>query len=230
MKLSGIYRILNTVNGKSYVGKSTSIQARWATHRRTLRLGQHHSEHLQRAWDKYGEASFHFEILHLESDVAKLPELEYRFVSEMGADNPLTGYNLNLVTPTSYTPSATTRAKLSPTQKLLQTPEQRAHLSNVQKGVPKTEDAKRKMSEVWHQTHQWSDELKEKWSQIRQGKTHTEETRAKISAGLKGHTVSTETREKSSQVQKANMTPERRAEMSARKKAWWAAKKAQDES
>lgn len=59
----GIYEIVNKVNGKRYVGSSVDIEARWRIHRHHLRTGKHHSIALQRAWDKYGEASFDFKII-----------------------------------------------------------------------------------------------------------------------------------------------------------------------
>lgn len=59
----GIYRILNSINGKSYYGSSKEIEKRWARHKRELRSGTHINKILQRAWDKYGENSFVFEVV-----------------------------------------------------------------------------------------------------------------------------------------------------------------------
>jgi group I intron endonuclease len=61
---TGVYRIKNNVNGKSYIGSASySFRARWATHKSLLRRGIHHNEHLQRSWTKHGEKSFSFEII-----------------------------------------------------------------------------------------------------------------------------------------------------------------------
>ena len=57
---SGIYEILNTVNGKRYIGSAVYIVGRFARHRMHLRRGTHHSVHLQRAWNKHGEEAFEF--------------------------------------------------------------------------------------------------------------------------------------------------------------------------
>jgi group I intron endonuclease len=57
---SGIYEILNTVNGKRYIGSAIKIAQRWKQHKVALRRGVHHSIPLQRAWDKYGEQAFKF--------------------------------------------------------------------------------------------------------------------------------------------------------------------------
>ena len=60
---SGIYEILNTVNGKRYIGSAVRFNKRWNLHRAHLRSGKHHSPHLQRAWDKYGAKAFTFRVL-----------------------------------------------------------------------------------------------------------------------------------------------------------------------
>lgn len=60
---TGIYEIVNTVNGKRYVGSAASFASRWRVHRHHLRKGKHHSVALQRAWDKYGEGSFIFRAI-----------------------------------------------------------------------------------------------------------------------------------------------------------------------
>lgn len=61
---TGVYCILNKVNGKLYIGSAAkSITKRLWTHRRLLALGQHLNSHLQSAWRKYGEKSFEFRII-----------------------------------------------------------------------------------------------------------------------------------------------------------------------
>lgn len=59
----GVYQILCLVSGKSYVGSSIRIYQRWYQHRRCLRIGDHRSPRLQRAWLKHGEENFYFSIL-----------------------------------------------------------------------------------------------------------------------------------------------------------------------
>lgn len=60
MNQSGIYEIVNTVNGKRYIGSAKKFKIRWSKHVSALRLCKHHSRHLQAAWNKYGEAAFKF--------------------------------------------------------------------------------------------------------------------------------------------------------------------------
>lgn len=65
MTYSGIYEIVNVVNGKRYIGSAAKFRNRFAVHRHGLRAGTHHSQKLQRAWLKYGEAAFSFRVLLL---------------------------------------------------------------------------------------------------------------------------------------------------------------------
>jgi group I intron endonuclease len=64
---SGIYKIINTLTHKEYIGSSVDVKKRWLTHQRQLAKGTHHCHHLQRAWEKYGPSTFQFEIVeHVE--------------------------------------------------------------------------------------------------------------------------------------------------------------------
>jgi len=70
--LVGVYRIRNLVNGNLYVGSSLHLQKRKSVHFRDLRKGTHHSQHLQRAWQKYGESNFVFEVMfHCAKETAR---------------------------------------------------------------------------------------------------------------------------------------------------------------
>lgn len=68
-----IYRFINTVNGKCYVGSTKHLRARRNLHIWELRNNRHHCRHLQNSWNKHGEAAFSFEILeegYFENDAA----------------------------------------------------------------------------------------------------------------------------------------------------------------
>ena len=61
---TGVYLIKNKVNNKFYIGSTAkSIDRRFYTHLNSLRKNEHHSEYLQKSWNKYGEDSFIFIIL-----------------------------------------------------------------------------------------------------------------------------------------------------------------------
>lgn len=60
----GVYKILNKQNGNMYIGStSRGFIKRWQLHKQMLRKGTHHSIILQRAWNKYGENNFIFDII-----------------------------------------------------------------------------------------------------------------------------------------------------------------------
>ena len=63
MAKSGVYEILNTTNGKRYVGSAVNLYQRKHVHLSTLRRNCHHNRYLQRAWNKYGEECFKYSVL-----------------------------------------------------------------------------------------------------------------------------------------------------------------------
>lgn len=61
----GIYKITCTANNKIYIGSSVNLQKRKRDHFYELRRNNHNNSKLQRAWNKYGEQAFIFEVLEL---------------------------------------------------------------------------------------------------------------------------------------------------------------------
>jgi group I intron endonuclease len=91
---SGIYKILNTVNGKVYIGSATDIKKRWRDHKWYLNHNKHHNSHLQSSWNKYGAEIFEFTIL-LECLVDELLEKEKEYALKYNSLNNICGYNVN---------------------------------------------------------------------------------------------------------------------------------------
>lgn len=75
----GIYAIEQIGTGRCYIGSSKAISSRWYQHRRLLAEGRHHSQFLQAAWMKHGEAAFRFFVIE-DCDKSKLLELEQRYL------------------------------------------------------------------------------------------------------------------------------------------------------
>ncbi len=75
----GIYRIVNKVTQKCYVGQSQNIEYRWKVHIGILSRNGYGNSKLQNAWNKYGKDNFIFEILE-ECEVAKLDEREIYYI------------------------------------------------------------------------------------------------------------------------------------------------------
>lgn len=69
--ISGIYKIVNTKNGKMYIGSSKNIKRRWGIHKSSLKNNRHHSVYLQRAWHKYGKENFVYEVIKEMSNASE---------------------------------------------------------------------------------------------------------------------------------------------------------------
>lgn len=89
---SGIYKILNKINGKFYIGSAKNFKKRWWVHCSLLRNNKHHNEHLQAAWNKYGELAFEFIILH-ECKIEELLICEQSLLDQTKCFNRDIGYN-----------------------------------------------------------------------------------------------------------------------------------------
>lgn len=82
---SGIYKIENIINNKVYIGSSKNTKARWQKHKALLRHNKHHNNHLQSAWNKYGENSFIFSIVEL-CPIDSLLNREQHFIDTLNPE------------------------------------------------------------------------------------------------------------------------------------------------
>jgi group I intron endonuclease len=88
-----IYIIINLVNGKVYIGSTKDITIRFNRHKYQLNKGIHGNEHLQNAWNKYGEDSFEFKTLMVCSD-SERNHCEQMFMDLYNSQNRDYGYNI----------------------------------------------------------------------------------------------------------------------------------------
>lgn len=63
MRTAGIYKIVNVINNKIYVGSAVNLVGRKHTHFSLLRNNKHPNKHIQSAFNKYGSQNFYFEII-----------------------------------------------------------------------------------------------------------------------------------------------------------------------
>ncbi len=117
--MTSIYQITNQTNGHFYIGSSVDAQRRFMIHRYHLRNGSHHCQPLQRAWTKYGDQAFSFEIIEAVDDRDKLADAEGRWLAEHHGK------------PYCYNVSRDTKALW---RGLRHTPESRAKMSEANKG------------------------------------------------------------------------------------------------
>ena len=90
---SGIYKIVNTVNGKYYVGSSDQLYRRWQIHYNRLDGNRHENSHLQNAWNKYGEDAFQFIIVEV-AEPAHLLTIEQSYL-DICKSCPNSSYNIS---------------------------------------------------------------------------------------------------------------------------------------
>jgi group I intron endonuclease len=90
-----IYRCLNIVNGKSYIGKTTDFKKRKKDHIRNAIKG-YLDYPFYRAINKYGVDSFEWSILCSEESNDKLNEKEIFYIAEYNSHSNKNGYNVSL--------------------------------------------------------------------------------------------------------------------------------------
>jgi group I intron endonuclease len=157
----GIYKIINVINNKFYVGSAVDLKRRKARHFSELRNGRHNNRHLQAAWGKYGEQAFVFVVVEQLATDADLLAAENVWLKEhVGKDYC---YNIGV---DATAPMLGKSGALSPTWGRKRTPEELA-------------------AQNWAgRKHQ--EGSKEQIRQFLIGKPKSAEVRAKISATLSG--------------------------------------------
>lgn len=88
----GIYLLRNEIDGKIYVGQSSNLSKRNRQHKNALLNNRHFNEHLQRAYNKYGNV-FKFEIIEY-CLLEMLDEREMYWINKFKANNKKYGYNI----------------------------------------------------------------------------------------------------------------------------------------
>ncbi|MBK5239816.1 GIY-YIG nuclease family protein [Clostridium sp.] len=90
----GIYKILNLVNGKMYVGSSINLKKRKEKHFSQLKNNRHSNRHLQSAYNKDGKENFKWIILEDVIDNSTILSREQYWIDFYGSSNCEVGYNL----------------------------------------------------------------------------------------------------------------------------------------
>lgn len=90
-KLSGIYKIVNLINNKFYIGSAVSLLNRYHTHKNSFVKNKHKNQHLQNSINKYDISNFKFEVIELCSKEELLIKEQY-YIDTLKPD-----YNICLV-------------------------------------------------------------------------------------------------------------------------------------
>lgn len=193
---TGIYEIVNLVNGKRYVGSAVRFDRRWYEHQKFLRSGGHHSRHLQNAWRKYGADAFAFRALLVCEPSMLL------FYEQRAFDALVPEYNVSPTAGSSLGVKFTEQTKAKIAAKALGRKRTR---ESIERGAAKRRGVKLRPEHIAHlignkfavgvkHTEEW----KRANSERHKGRKHPKspEYRAKISAALKGIPHSPERRAK----------------------------------
>lgn len=207
----GIYAIVNTQNGKFYLGSAKRFGPRWREHTRKLRGQIHHSQHLQAAWNKWGEPSFTTLLLErVDNEDALLSREEEWLKSTRPFDRSI-GYNVcesAIAVMRGRMVSESTRQKISKANLGKKcgprSPEYCMHMSEQRKGKPLPDkmhaaalaantgrpcsiEKRLKISQAQkgRPGYKWTDEQKQRASESRRGrpgKPLSDQAKAKLSA------------------------------------------------
>lgn len=212
--VSGIYVILNTKNGKVYIGQTKDFLTRKHHHTYQLTSNCHSNKHLQAAWNKYGEKSFKFKILEYCS-LELLDEREQHHLTIYLQKDMCYNIAKDVRSPNrGQVVSDETKRKMSIAMKGKQvSSETRRKISQTLtgrpgiKGVKHTPESIQKMKDYHKNKPPASEETRRKISESNKGRVVSEETRRKIGESNSGKIRTEETKKKLSEARKRRPPP-----------------------
>jgi len=135
---TGIYQIKSISTNIIYIGSAVNIKTRWSRHRSDLLKQAHHSEFLQRHYNKYGLKDLEFSVIE-ECEKENLLLREQYFLDTLSCDfniAKIAGSCIGITKSQEFKDkiSTLTKGKNNPTYGLLRTKEWRDNISNANKG------------------------------------------------------------------------------------------------
>ena len=90
----GVYAIINTQTGKSYIGSSYNLDLRFEQHRTMLITNSHHNKGLQRDFNKFDYDLYLFKFERLKEFKYPVPRFYLYFLEEKYIKNTKDKYNI----------------------------------------------------------------------------------------------------------------------------------------
>lgn len=181
-----IYKITCIPQNKVYVGQTKNKRKRIDEHKYDLRHNIHHSVYMQRAFNKYGESNFKFEIIEACNEL-NVDEKERYWISYYNSTDKNFGFNSESGGNKYKTLSEETKRKIGAKNKI-HYPKNKLKLNSKESVI------KRSISNTGKKR---SDEFRKRMSEIASnrigennsfyGKKHSEETKKKISEANKNN-------------------------------------------
>lgn len=199
-----VYRAVNSVNGKVYIGLTTqSLKRRINSHLVLSKAKKNF--YFQKAIQKYGIDSFLFEIIAECLTKEELGLQEAFYISKYCSTSREVGYNLTYGGEGLSRPTPETKKRMSEAAKRKKlSPETKDKLRKYHTGRKRTEDTKEKMC-IAQKKRPRSEEDRQRMRTLglaNKGKKHSDKTRKNMSESAKKRKASPETRRKLSLVTK----------------------------
>jgi len=154
-KVCGVYRIMNMINGHSYIGSSNFVQHRRDSHFSLLQRGMHHSKEFQDDFNIYGKSVFETRVIERNTR-DKLLEREQFWIDIFKPEYNINGKSGNVIPESAKTPEAKTKIRKSVSELWKDPTYRMKHCKprNWKNGVPNrrgvklTEEQKQHLSEI----------------------------------------------------------------------------------
>lgn len=188
---SGIYKILNKINGKFYIGSAVNFKRRFARHQRLLNAKEHPNEHLQNAWNKYWNISFEFIVLQYVENKKDLIRYEQIWLDFTKCYDREIGYNICKIANnrTGILHSLLSKAKMSIAAKgRVKSAEWQAKITASITGKKRDPSVGKAQSKRM-KGRELSLETRINMAKGQLGRKHSQESKDKRSAKLKGRLV-----------------------------------------
>jgi group I intron endonuclease len=154
----GIYKIINVVNNKFYVGSAVDLKRRKTRHFSELRNNRHSNGKLQNAWLKYGEQAFVFVVVEELPDDADVLAAEnvwlkahvgaaYCYNIGVDATAPTLGWGGEKSPTWGYQHTDSAKSKIGAAAKIrVQSEEEKTKRRETMRGKPQPADVRAKIS------------------------------------------------------------------------------------